>query len=176
MSTYKEMWDSMYINCDSVSQIETLANKLKSYKWRYEEVAKKIGCPWYFIAVTHYRESSVDFKAVLHNGEKIIGTGKKTKLVPKGRGPFSTWEDSAIDALKLRKLDKVEEWDIETLLSELEKYNGLGYKKYHPEVPSPYLWSKTCYYVSGKYASDGKFDKNLVDKQIGCAPILKFLI
>lgn len=174
--SYTEMWEAMVIKDKWLSQITTAVNKLLLNQERYEAVAKEMGCPWYFIAVTHYRESGADFRGVLHNGERIVGKGTKTTLVPKGRGPFPTWEDSAIDALKLRRIDKIENWNIAKVLEELEEYNGLGYKKYHPEVPSPYLWSGSEYYVSGKYASDGKFDKNLVDKQLGCAPILKYLI
>jgi len=173
--TYAEMFKKMVIRQQYLGQAEVAANKLLVFKDRYEKVADILKCPWYFIALIHYRESAAHFDGVLHNGEKIIGTGAKTKLVPKNRGPFSTWEEAAIDALELRNIQKVDKWDLENLLEELEQWNGLGYKNYHPEIPTPYLWSGTTYYMKGKYAADGKFDPNLVDKQLGVAPILKFL-
>jgi len=61
------------------------------------------------------------------------------------------------------------------ILGTLEDFNGRGYIKYHPDVLTPYLWSKTNHYVKGKYASDGKFDPELVDKQVGVAAIYKYL-
>lgn len=124
------------------------------------------------IGVIHYRESSNDFRGVLHNGQKIIGTGKKTTLVPKGRGPFSTWEEAAIDALANCHpyLAKNKDWSIGTTLDKLEAYNGLGYR--NKGLPSPYLWAGTDQYTKGKYVADGKFDPNHVDQQLGVAPIL----
>jgi lysozyme family protein len=42
-------------------------------------------------------------------------------------------------------------------------------------IPSPYLWSGTTVYERGKYVADGRFSAIAVDKQIGCAAILKEL-
>ncbi len=63
-------------------QVLSAVKAIKSNQERYEEVAKETGVPWELIAVIHYREGSLDFETVLHNGERIIGTDKKTKLVP----------------------------------------------------------------------------------------------
>lgn len=81
------------------TRINAEAARIEANRSRYEVVSKATGVPWDVIGVIHYRESSGSFAGVLHNGQKIIGTGKKTTLVPKGRGPFSTWEDAAVDAL-----------------------------------------------------------------------------
>ena len=40
---------------------------------------------------------------------------------------------------------------------------------------SPYLWSFSEHYQRGKYATDGRFDANLVSKQCGAAVLLKQL-
>ena len=77
--------------------------------------------------------------------------------------------------LQERNLQNITSWDIVTILSELEKYNGTGYIKNHPSVLTPYLWSKTNHYTRGKYSSDGHFDPNLVDKQIGCMPLIRYI-
>ena len=52
----------------------------------------------------------------------------------------------------------------------LERYNGLGYAA--RGKPSPYIWSGTDQYVSGKYVRDGVYDARVVDQQPGCAGLL----
>lgn len=154
------------------TQINAQAAKIEANRSRYEPVAEATGVPWDVIGVIHYRESSGNFAGVLHNGDKVIGNGKKTTSVPKGRGPFSTWEEAAIDALMncAPFLGKNTDWSISTTLDKLEAYNGLGYR--NKGLPSPYLWAGTDQYVKGKYVADGKFDPNHVDQQLGVAPIL----
>lgn len=154
------------------TQIEAQAAKIRANRSRYDAVSAKTGVPWDVIAVIHYRESSNNFGGVLHNGEHIIGTGRKTALVPKGRGPFTTWESAAIDALAncAPYAARNKDWSIGKTLDLLEAYNGLGYRK--KGLPSPYLWSGTDQYERGKYVADGKFDPNVVDKQLGAAAIL----
>jgi lysozyme family protein len=154
------------------TQIEAMAAKIRANRSRYDAVSAKTGVPWDVIAVIHSRESSCNFAGVLHNGEHIIGTGRKTKLVPKGRGPFSTWEEAAIDALVncAPYAGKNKDWSLGNTLDLLESYNGLGYRK--RGLPSPYLWAGTDQYTSGKYVADGKFDPNVVDQQLGAAAIL----
>lgn len=152
--------------------INAAAAKIEANRKRYVTVSKATGVPWDIIGVIHYRESSNDFAGVLHNGDRIIGTGELTKKVPKGRGPFSTWEEAAIDALVNAppQLAKNKDWSIGATLDALERYNGLGYKR--KGLPSPYLWAGTDQYVKGKYVADSKFDPNHVDKQLGTAAIL----
>ena len=93
--------------------------------------------------------------------------------VPAGRGPFASWEAAAVDALvscasyTARNAD----WSIGWALTKLEEYNGLGYAA--RGLPSPYLWSGTDQYKSGKYVRDGVYDPNAVDGQFGCAGLLK---
>lgn len=154
------------------TKINAAAAKIAANRSRYELVSKVTGVPWDVIGVIHYRESSNDFRGVLHNGEKIIGTGKKTTLVPAGRGPFATWEEAAIDALANchPHLAKNKDWSLGTTLDKLEAYNGLGYR--NKGLPSPYLWAGTDQYVKGKYVADGKFDPNHVDQQLGVAALL----
>lgn len=152
--------------------INAQAAKIEAHRDRYEAVSKLTGVPWDVIGVIHYRESSGDFAGVLHNGQKIIGKGTKTTIVPNGRGPFSTWEEAAVDALVscAPYAAKNKDWSIAGTLDILERYNGLGYR--NKGLPSPYLWAGTDQYVKGKYVADGKYDPEHVDKQLGVAPIL----
>ncbi|WP_307524210.1 hypothetical protein [Pedobacter sp. W3I1] len=130
--------------------------------------------PWYFIACAHYLECSFDFKKHLHNGDPLTGyTVRVPANRPKvGHPPPFTFEESAIDALKLMKFDQINNWNLPTVLRKLEAYNGFGYYKYH-SINSPYLWSFSNQYTKGKYVSDGKFDAEAVSKQMGAAVILK---
>ena len=69
---------------------------------------------------------------------------------------------AAIDAIKYEKLDKLN-WTEEEgpLLTAwvLEKFNGFGYRRVVPPLPSPYLWSGSGHYLAGKYVADGKYDR-----------------
>jgi lysozyme family protein len=88
-----------------------------------------------------------------------------------GNPPF-TWEFSAIDALSDRKIP--ETLDIGAILDQLEKFNGIGYRKFK-KMTSPYLWSWTNQYEKGKYVKDGVFDPEFIDGQCGVALIIKEL-
>lgn len=170
MTTNAERWTVAKFTRSTA--INAQVAKIEAHRECYEAVSKATGVPWDVIGVIHYRESSGDFKGVLHNGDRIIGTGKLTVKVPKGRGPFSTWEEAAIDALVVCPpyAAKNKDWSIGGTLDILERYNGLGYR--NKGLPSPYLWAGTDQYVKGKYVADGKYDPEHVDKQLGVAPIL----
>lgn len=145
-----------------------VAKRLVAAKARYQTVEAKTGVPWPFIAVTHQRESSQNWQRSLAQGDPI---DRPSIHVPAGRPP-GTWEEVAIDALvncgpfAARNKD----WSIGGLLTLLERYNGIGYA--NRGLPSPYLWSGTDQYSSGKYVADGVFDPNEVDKQLGCAGLI----
>lgn len=140
-----------------------------SAKERYQAIEAETGVPWYFIAVAHQRESSQDWSRSLAQGDLW---NKTSTHVPKGRGPFASFEDAAVDALVncAPHAARNRDWSIGGLLTMLEQYNGLGY--FNRGLPSPYIWSGTDQYLKGKYVADGKFDPNVVDKQLGCAGLI----
>lgn len=160
---------------DVIGKIDSITNIMIANKARYETVAHKFPNPikWYHIALIHRLEGNSNFNTYLGNGQSLY---RKTTIVPKGRGPFKTFEEGAIDAIKLDKLDLVQDWSIGNTLEMLERFNGWGYVLYHPDVNSPYLWSGTDKYSRGKYTEDGKFDRNKISDQIGIAPIMKVLM
>lgn len=174
---YQSLWDQMVveINTQNDPELAYAVNKINTNQSRYQNVCNTVNkeMPYYFVGIIHYRECSLNFLQNLSNGDPLTA---RTIHVPKGRpingNPPFTWEECAIDALNLREIDKITDWSIENMLKTFEDYNGDGYLKYHPTVNSPYVWSGTNLYTKGKYASDGKFDPNLVDKQIGCAALL----
>jgi lysozyme family protein len=125
--------------------------------------------PWAVIAVIHERESSQDWSGSLAQGDPW---NRVSVHVPAGRGPFKSWEEAAVDALVncAPYAARNKDWSIGGTLTKLEEYNGLGYAS--RGVPSPYLWSGTDQYRSGKYVRDGVYDPSAVDSQLGCAGLL----
>jgi len=155
------------------SEIDKTVSEILPNKEKYARVEVATGVPWRLIAALHYRESSLNFRGVLHNGEHILGTGKKTRLVPAGRGPFSTWEDAANDALMLKRSIFPKEWNPSACHEFAERFNGLGYRK--RGIASPYVWGGTSKYISGHYIADGKFSSSAIDRRLGTAVIMEAL-
>lgn len=167
---YAKQWDRMTINKSRVAEFHTMASKILTNKPRYEAIEARTGVPWYHIGVLHMRESNCNFDTYLGNGQSLH---RPTTIVPKGRGPFATFEDGAVDALKIDGLSSVKDWRLEKTLYYCETFNGAGYDA--KGLPSPYVWGGTNIQKPGKYVSDGKFNPNVWDSQPGCAPILKVL-
>lgn len=160
-------------------QFEIAANKAvmlyERNTSRYETVEKMrsngVSAPVLF--ALHYRESDNDFTCHPHEGSSLA---HRTRYVPKGRlpppkEPPYKWEVSAEDAYYVA--DRLQgDWsDMVWAFNSIERFNGMGYKK--RGIPSPYVWSGTQYYTSGKFVSDGHFSASAVDKQLGCLAILK---
>lgn len=175
-SEYQSLWNSMKIIRDA-AELDRLATKIKTNQAVYQKVQDATGVPWQMVAVIHIREAGEtdigQWKRVLHNGERIIGTGRKTKIVPTGQGPFTTWHEAAVHALTMKGFNKIKAWPVSRILWGLEPYNGYGYR--NMGLRSPYLWASTNHQQPGKYVRDHVFDANVVDKQIGAAALLKYL-
>lgn len=170
------LWDNSTVDAHRLDDIKGECEIIMKNKKRYEPVADKIGCPWWFIAALHYRESSLSFKGALHNGDRILGTGRKTYRVPKNRGPFKTWEESAIDALELKKYHLQDDWSVYDCLRKAERFNGLGYRHKGSGEYSPYVWAGTNMHdETGKYVSDGRYKNSAVERQLGVASLWKGL-
>lgn len=155
------------------TEASNIAMHLFQAKKRYQAVEARTGVPWAVIAVIHEREASQNFNTQLGQGDPL---NRVSVHVPAGRGPFSTWEEGAYDALVLCPpfLARHKDWSLSAALTALETYNGIGYAA--KGIPSPYLWAGTDQYVSGKYVADGKYDPNKVDVQMGCAALLMALM
>lgn len=151
------------------AEFAPVAKRLIAQKARYQAVAAKAGVPWFVIAVIHQRESNQNFSRSLAQGDPW---NEVSTRVPKGRGPFTSWEAAAIDALVncAPYASRWRDWSAGGTMTLLEQYNGLGYA--NKGIPSPYVWSGTDQYVSGKYIADGVFSASTVDKQLGCAGLI----
>lgn len=171
---YGKLFETCVAKAERQTQIDALAAKLIANRSRYEAVGKRLGIPWAFIAVTHNMESTQNFSKHLHNGDPLTA---RTRQVPAGRpktgSPPFTWEESAADALTMKGLGSGTDWSLAGMLYQLEAYNGWGYRRFHPHVLTPYLWSFSNHYRRGKYVADGTWSDTAVSAQCGAAVILR---
>jgi lysozyme family protein len=174
---YQDLFRRCMIRSNRLPNVDSIASSLKRNKRRYMAAARPLAIPWYVVGIIHNMEGAMNFGTHLHNGDPLTD---RTKRVPRGRprkgNPPFTWAASAADALTQHGFDRWSDWTIPGTLFKFEAYNGWGYRQYHPEVLSPYLWSFSHHYKKGKYASDGRFDADLVSKQCGAAVLLRRML
>lgn len=170
----EKRWAEATVPVHRQRSVDLVVDRILSNRQRYEAVDEKTGVPWYVIAGLHNMESSGSFQMHLHEGSSLKF---RTRYVPKGRpitgNPPFTWEYSAIDALTFDKMGLVRWSELDATLYASERYNGIGYLKYHPTVPTPYLWSYTTVERPGKYVADGKWSSTARSSQVGIAAIWK---
>lgn len=165
-------WSRMTILPQYFQEVHATATRLIAppAKVQYQAVEKDTGVPWAFIAVVHEREASQSWRGNLAQGDPW---NQRSIHVPRGRGPFVSWVAAAIDALQscAPYAARWPDWTAAGALTMLEEYNGLGYASMG--IPSPYVWASTDQYSRGKYVADGHFDPDAVDRQLGCAALLR---
>ena len=176
---YARLFETCLVRPDCNAKVNGHVQRLLSLRDRYEAVGGPLGVPWWFVGVIHGLETSYRFDRHLHNGDPLAAA---TVRVPAGRPPGwvgavdQSWEASARDALTLKGFDEWSDWAPPGALYQWERYNGFGYRKYHPQVNSPYLWSFSNHYRKGKYVADGRFDPEAVSAQCGAAATLRTLV
>jgi lysozyme family protein len=178
---YRALYATAEVKPSKVETMKWYINKIQKAQGRYLEVEVRTGVPWHVIAAIHMMESSGDFSTHLHNGDSL---NARTVHVPAGRPkvgnpPFS-WEESACDALGYDGANGIKDWTLERTLWFLEGYNGWGYRTGAgrdtvPPMRSPYIWSYTQHYISGRYVKDGEWVKTSVSDQAGVVAIFKGL-
>jgi lysozyme family protein len=85
-----------WVNAKLTRAFGPVAQRLIAAKQHYQTVEALTGVPWFVIAVIHERESSQSWSGSLAQGDPW---DKVSIHVPKGRGPFKSWEEAAVDAL-----------------------------------------------------------------------------
>jgi len=164
---YRQLWDTMTINPGVVDDADRVARKILANKDRYVALERQTGVPWFYIGLVHNRESGMDFDTYLGNGQPL---NRRTTIVPKGRGPFPSFEAGAIDAFQVENLIGITDWSLERIAFLLEAFNGFGYLS--KGINSPYLWSGSNQYTSGKFVADHVFRADAVDSQLGSMVVL----
>lgn len=172
----QQRWDTAKFSPHALGLAEHVAIRLCDPKAKaiYKQLQTLTGVPWECIAVIHEREASQSWLCNIAQGDHW---NVKSTHVPKGRGPFKSFVDAAVDALSkcAPYAARWKDWSPGGMLTLLELYNGEGYENNH-HMASPYLWAGSDQYKRGKYVSDGKFDPNAVDTQLGCALMLRAMI
>lgn len=173
---YQHLYDTMQVRPAQQGAVAFYVRMLRRNQTLYDTVGHELGgIPWVFIGALHGLECCFRLDQHLHNGDPLTA---RTTHVPKGRPvtgkPPFTWRESAVDALRLKKLDRETDWSIARMLYLFESYNGFGYRRF--AVHSPYLWSMSNHFSTGKFVADGRFDPNATSKQCGAALMLKALL
>ena len=174
---HAERTPAMMVGLTQVQQIDMqlFLNNWHQNKHRYEEVSQATNMPAELIAALHWRESSADFNTYLHQGDPL---GRPAVNIPNNIPIFYEWAEAAKHALNMQyHKNRQNELEINrdtqnpnALATYAETYNGLGY--FDRGLPSPYVYSGTDQYLSGKYVSDGHFQAQTIDQQIGVMPLL----
>jgi lysozyme family protein len=176
----RDEYDRLFKTCvilpARTAEVDAMTTRLVANRGRYGAVSGATGVPWHVIAVIHCMEASLKFTCHLHNGDPLTA---RTVQVPANRPPTGTppftWETSAADALTFERLHGGVDWSLAGTLFRLEKYNGFGYRRLHPDVLTPYLWSFSQHYTMGKFVRDGEWSPTARSRQCGAAVLLRRL-
>lgn len=171
---YTQLLAAMVVREECRHLVDEVAVRLCQNKTRYQPVTEQDGVPVIFIAPSFEREASSNFNDSPAQGDPWR---KMSVHVPAHRGPYPNWLAAAIDAYRINGLDKVGRgnWTWELICYYGELFNGFGYRDWH-HMHSPYLWGCTNIQTVGKYPSDGKFDPNDMDPQLGIIPVAKRMV
>ncbi len=172
---YQTLFSSCVVNPSRVGTVNSIIGRIMPNQGRYQSVAGPLGIPWFFVAVIHNMECGLNFNGHLHNGDPLTARTfhDPAGRPPNGQPPF-TWEQSANDALTSHRPSIVNQtdWSLPAILYRLEGYNGFGYRGLTPPLNTPYLWSFSNQYTSGKFIADHVFDPKAVSSQCGAAVLL----
>ena len=169
---YTSLYAAAQLRPERMAAIDARVNTIAANRARYEAVAAPFGVPWYVLGIIQSLEGG-GFNGHLHNGDPLTA---RTTHVPAGRpttgNPPFTWDESAVDAIRSRGWTPATDWTLPGTLFQLERYNGFAYRDHN--MATPYLWSGTTLYTSGKITSDGgAINPSVVSQQIGGAALLK---
>jgi len=141
------------------------AQALLKNRDRFLALQAQCGVPALWVMPVFYREEP-SFDTYLGNGDPL---NRPTRHVPRGRGPFPTWEAGAADALALDHITAVSQWTWAMACYQWELWNGFG-PRMHGR-PSGYVWAGTTIYQGGKYVADGVWSSGTWDQQLGCVAV-----
>jgi lysozyme family protein len=147
----------------------------------YQSVSDEDGIPQVWMATSFERESSSNFHTSPAQGDPLW---ERSVHVPRGLGPYinhadsnpqhwvQAWARAAKDAYHIDRLDTVgaANWSWERACFEGELFNGFGPRGHG--INTGYLWACTNHYSRGKYVSDGVWNPNVADSQIGIVPVM----
>jgi lysozyme family protein len=148
------------------------AQRILDLKGQYLEVNAQTGIPAVWMMAVGEREAgNLIMQRYFGNGQSLK---RATTEVPRGQGPFDSWVAGTLSALRLLKIDRVKDWTWPLMLYEGEAWNGFG-PRIHG-LHTGYLWAGTNIYSRGKYVSDGVWNPDAIDSQLGTVALMKTLV
>lgn len=152
--------------------VERAARRVEAGLERYTAAAKATGVPAALIGALDYRESDCDPHAGLGQGDRW---DRVSTHVPRGKGPFASWEAAAEFYLHFDHIDRPPApWGWEVACYTGEDWNGFGYRAHGEHTP--YNWGGTSAQQRGKFTADGHYDASAWDTQVGIIPIMRRLV
>jgi lysozyme family protein len=171
--TYKAGYENLWRQCkilDSTRDMVTRAAQslvAPDKRAHTRAAAAAASVPEALIIALNYRESGGHFTSYLGNGDPL---SRPTTHVPKGRGPFATWEEGAADALKQLQRPPDGDWTPAFCCYAAEAWNGFGYMGKGEN--SPYVWAATNLEQRGEYTGDHDYNTTAWDGRAGVAALL----
>lgn len=152
------------------AEVDAAAHKLLGFvdAGRYDAGCKATGVPIIVAAASFEREAGSRFNLNPAQGAPLHS---RSTIIPHN-GPFDDWPTAQIAAYKIDGLDKVgaPNWSWEISCYEEEGFNGFGPRAHGKHTG--YDWAGTNIYTGGKYVSDGVWNPNAVDSQLGVIPMM----
>lgn len=159
-----------------VREIDSVARRLTRPEVlaHFANIHTQLGIPEVVQATICEREDGCDFSRSPAQGDPW---NRVSTHVPRGIGPFPSWEASAVYSWtvcdKLSTLS-IANWTLPYACWKWEGYNGLGYRAHGRRTP--YVLGGTNLQQAGKYTSDGHFDPDHMDTQLGALPVAMRMI
>jgi lysozyme family protein len=158
--------------------VDSIAERLLAHfdAGHYVRVSTLTNIPIIWMATSFEREASSNFRLNPAQGDPLDSISTH---VPRGLGPYAepgAWDKAALVAYHIDGIDLVGPgWTWARACYEWEAMNGFGYRDFH-RMRSPYVVGGTVLQQKGKYESDGKFNSEIMDSQIGCLPIAQAMV
>jgi lysozyme family protein len=176
-SHYAQQIASMKIEPDRIKELDQDCEILLKEKAAFVELSDRTPnrTPAAFIMAVAMREMSGNTRCFLGNGQAL---SRRTTITPKGLGPWlqpypENFIQGGLLALHIDGIDKITQWSLPRAAYESEALNGFGYMS--KGIPSPYVFGGTNIQRKGKYVSDGNYDPNTMDTQLGTLTIIERL-
>lgn len=156
--------------------------KFKEVELEIKEAAKMVNVPWWFIAGIDMREMSFVHTGHFANGDKILGTGRKTYRIPRGLGPAETWMESVKQVFDYKKRTAPEftmllspNMNFGDACAAWELYNGRGSRN-KGEYNSYVVGFTNFHDETGRWVADGRFSYRAKVVRPGAAGFVLYLV
>ena len=152
-------------------EIQRFLDAFEQNREIYVTISERTNVPIEIIAIIHYRENTTDYL----NGNFKIDITNGTDHPDYTDNQFIEQAENVFNRKYFQRfLNKYSLYpgtnDVIGMLCYMEVYNGLGY--YESGILSPYIYSGTPLYESGKYTEDHVYEQDTEDQQMGAYYLL----